>query len=373
MLVSQFARVRFRRRLRLVLVTLLGAGSVCTFTGCVTQILANRLVSAPNLGGIPRPYNDPELLAKVDAAAVATWKTKVGPPDAEIGVSVFDPGDFKLKWDVVETEKDGKGILDFQMNWVYPEKTDHALAAEPIGTLVFLHGIMMTRESMLPWALYFAEKNYRVVLVDLRGHGRSTGRRIGFGTWEADDLIQVTNELERRGLLAGKLGVFGISYGAAMGLQWAARDKRVATVIAVTPYADPRAAIIGFARGFDPGGAGKLSGATFATAEARAEKIAGIHWNELSIVDAVRRMKVPVLFVHGLQDTWIVPENTQTLYESAPHGSQRVTSSKDNHISIQLRKDVIGPMASEWFALQLREQSPPAATASATAVSGKSP
>jgi pimeloyl-ACP methyl ester carboxylesterase len=266
-------------------------------------------------------------------------------------VGVIDPADFRVICEVAETDHDdGRHTITVTLNWQYPDKAmkPPEFAGPPKGTLVFLHGIMMTRESMMPWALYFAQRNYRVVLVDLRGHGRSTGKRVGFGAWEADDLVKVTDELERRGLLVGKLGVFGTSYGAAMGIHWAVRDPRVQTIVALAPFNDPAKAIPVFARGFDPRGAGKLSEATFAAAMIKASEMAGLDWKKLNVTDAVRQLRVPILFFHGQHDSWILPTNTEELQLAAPAGSKRVLT-QDDHISLHLRLDVVGPQALAWF------------------------
>jgi pimeloyl-ACP methyl ester carboxylesterase len=330
----------------------LGFAAVFLLSGCVTHMLATRIVAAPNRHGLGEQFRDPKMLAITDAYYVQAWRLPVGPPMAELAVGVIDPADYQLTYDIKgNLDATGKGDLGIQIHWEFPSKDGKlAVPAEPPkATLVLLHGIMMTKESMMPWAVYFASRGYRVVLVDLRGHGRSTGKWIGFGAWEADDLVKVADELQRRRFLVGKLGVFGESYGAAVGIQWAARDPRVATVVALAPFSDPQVAIPIFARGFDPKWAAKLSAATFATAEARAATMAGLKWGDLNVVDAVKRMRVPVLFFHGKSDTWIPPVNTEILERAAPAGSRREVTPEDNHISLMLRLDLIGPPALAWF------------------------
>ena len=60
-----------------------------------------------------------------------------------------------------------------------------------------------------------------------------------FGLQEAKDLSQVVDALGQRGLLAGNLGVYGISYGATTAIHLAAADRRVRAVVAVEPSAPP--------------------------------------------------------------------------------------------------------------------------------------
>lgn len=49
--------------------------------------------------------------------------------------------------------------------------------ADPIATVLFAHGSMVHSEYYLPLALRLAERGYRSLLLDLRGHGRSDGAR----------------------------------------------------------------------------------------------------------------------------------------------------------------------------------------------------
>lgn len=359
-------------KLHAATLALLGLVVAVGASGCATRMLATRIAKAPNQQGSSRDSKDPkmrQLLAATETMYAEAWRVSVGPPAAELAVAVLDPGDFKLVLDVKEKlHGDGHGSISMNFKWHVPSPEEKARAVKrPVkGTLVLLHGIMMNKESGLPWALYFAEKGYRVVLVDLRGHGRSTGDWIGYGAWEAADLAKVTDDLQRRGLIEGRLGVFGISYGAVMALHWAARDPRVATVAALAPFSDPQQAIEEFARGFSPKLAANFNHATFAAAAERAAATAGFRWSEVSVLGAVKRLHVPVLFFHGQRDNWIPPPHTERLAQAAPPGSRRVVLPNDDHFSIAIRFDKIGPEALAWFDAKLQpgtERTPPVATA----------
>lgn len=344
----------------------LGLALGLMLSGCVTRMVATRMVTAPNRHGVSGQFGDPKLLATADAVYTEAWRSPVGPPSAQLAVGIVDPADYHLVYDVKSTrDPDGNGEFKYAIDWKFPPKDGKPVpfAKAPKATLVLLHGIMMTKESMMPWALYFAQQGYRVVLVDLRGHGRSTGAWIGFGAWEADDLVKVADELQRRGLLVGKLGVFGQSYGAVAGIQWAARDPRVATVVALAPFSDPQTAIPVFVRGFAPGLAAKLSDEIFAKAEARAAAMAGFAWSDVNVLDAMKRVRVPVLLFHGIFDTWILPAQSEALERAAPAGSRREVTPHDDHISLMLRFDLIGAPALAWFDERLRDSAAPSAVA----------
>ena len=145
---------------------------------------------------------------------------KVGPPEASLSVSVVEP---------------------------------RRKSPAPRGTILVIHGVLARSATMLPAARALADSGYRAVLVDLRGHGRSSGKYMTFGLQEAKDLSQVIDALERKGLLAGNLGVYGISYGATTSIHLAAVDRRIRAVVAVEPFSTAREEVPHFGRVMVPG------------------------------------------------------------------------------------------------------------------------
>ncbi len=293
-------------------------------------------------------FGDEKNLKNLDSSYRETWRLPIAAPAAELSVGVIDPGMHKFTYESEEKSDPEKKVMVYSFSMKSEVVGDTKVAVPPKGTLVFLHGIMMTKEAMLPWAMYFAQQGYRTVVVDLRGHGRSTGKWIGFGAWETEDLTKLADELERRALMVGKLGVFGVSYGAVMGLHWAAADPRLAAVVALEPFSDPQKAIVEFTRGVEPKLAALFSEASFSKALVQASAMAGFKWNDVSVVESVKRMRVPVRFFHGRYDTWIRPEHSAELLRVAKKGSVR-TLSNDNHMSLALRFDTVGPKATAWF------------------------
>ncbi len=123
---------------------------------------------------------------------------------------------------------------------------------KPKGTVLLLHGIRDSKLSMIGVGRMLAESGYRALLADLRGHGRSSGDWLTYGVVDSRDLVQVLDHLATQALLDEPVGVFGCSYGAATSIQWAARDPRVKSVVAVAPFTTLYDAVTSFTRQFAP-------------------------------------------------------------------------------------------------------------------------
>ncbi|MGA2254020.1 MAG: alpha/beta fold hydrolase, partial [Thermoguttaceae bacterium] len=251
-----------------VVFALLLAGVVLEARGA--QPLAEVIASVPNRinpwAAETNPLPPIERLLGVDQQF---W-VKVGPPEASLSVSVVE----------------ARGT--------------------PRGTILMLHGVLDRSAVMLPAARGLANAGYRVVLVDLRGRGRSSGKYMTFGLQEAKDLSQVIDAVERRGLLAGRLGVYGISYGATTSIHLAAADRRVRAVVAVEPFSTAREEVPHFARVVAPGIGLLISDKTYQDSLDEAGRIAHYDPDEADAVKAIQRTSAPVLIMHGTND-WVVP------------------------------------------------------------------
>lgn len=342
----------------LILISLAGSG-------CVSGMLAKVAVKAPNQQRTPKVVRDAKYREHRDTLFTQQWRVKVGPPSAELLVGVVEPGDYSASYevDVMQNDKGHRWPVP-KLQWTVPAKT----LFEVNATVLLLHGYMDSKEDVMHWAVYLAAQGYRCVLVDFRGHGRSTGDWVGFGALETADLKQVIDDLERRGLLTGKLGVMGVSYGASCGLLLAAKDSRVRTVVALEPYSDARSAIVEFAHGVAPKQASRISARTFQTAVEKAPKLGEFSWADADVAAAAANVKVPVLIFHGAKDTWLSPKNSEVL--AARLGGEKVLRilPEDDHLSLSLRLTPIHEEVGRWFAEKLPRETPVTGSDSAEAL-----
>jgi alpha-beta hydrolase superfamily lysophospholipase len=224
-------------------------------------------------------------------------------------------------------------------------------------TVVVLHGIRDRMNSMLGVGQWLSRQGYQVVLMDMRGHGRSSGRYLTYGVREGEDLVQALRELRDRGIVRGRVAIFGPSYGGAVAIQAAAGDAAVSTVITVCTFTRLRDVVPGYVNHYLPLVGRLIPSTTVDNAVTRAGELAGFDADDADSVAAMAGLRVPVLLVHGGNDRKIPLSHARRLLAAAPDGSELLIIDGANHDNIladesgQLRTKVQG-----WLHQHLDEE-----------------
>jgi len=296
------------------------AALVLSTSGCarlVSNSTARLLVEAPNQVDPRIRWTNLRPVPEEQDGFDGRFWVEVGPPRASLLVSIVDP-------------RPG--------------------GARPAGTILLLHGAYERSENMLKAAHSFAAHGYRAVLVDMRGHGRSTGERITYGVQESEDLSQVLDWLEQRGLLAGNLGVYGFSFGAATAIELAGRDPRVRAVVAAAPYSSFHDAASHAIKTRMP------IARLFATEQWTEQTIreagrrGGFDWRAANPLAAIQRTDAMVLLVHGDADEFVEPYHSIRLHRAAPGHSQLALIRGAKHHDLAMdEKGTAVSLALDWF------------------------
>jgi alpha-beta hydrolase superfamily lysophospholipase len=98
-------------------------------------------------------------------------------------------------------------------------------ASRARATLIVIHGFAEHSCRYAPFAQALAERGMAVFAADLRGHGRSDGRRGDVSGFEryVDDLAAVTAALGVA-VTPGQAGLFGHSLGGLIAIHWSLRE-----------------------------------------------------------------------------------------------------------------------------------------------------
>jgi dipeptidyl aminopeptidase/acylaminoacyl peptidase len=111
--------------------------------------------------------------------------------------------------------------------------------------VILVPGFLADRMSMLPYARFLHAAGFNVLLYDSRSTGQSGGS-FSFGVREVDDVLGAIDFVTHAPLLhAHRIGLLGVSLGAGDAIVAAARDRRVAAVVADSPYTDQSAEVSG--------------------------------------------------------------------------------------------------------------------------------
>lgn len=177
-------------------------------------------------------------------------------------------------------------------------------AATRRGTVVFLHGRNHNREDAIPIAVRLVPSGYDVLAYDSRAHGESTGKYSTFGYFEKHDLSRAIDYLGGIDVV-----VMGVSLGAAVALQAAAEDSRIAGVIAISSFTTLQQIVREQIPGIvpTPWVRGTLR---------NAEQLVGIRVDEVDTLRAARQIQVPVLLLHGVADNFIIPDHSIRIFEA---------------------------------------------------------
>jgi pimeloyl-ACP methyl ester carboxylesterase len=305
-------------RRRMLPLLALGVFLLLAASGCGTS-MARLMVKAPNsypqwLGGTaPVLLNfSPAWLTNFPRHFVA-----VGPPSAQLCYRIVPPADYGFKMSSTNWQERGETRTEFFFDADLSAPTNQ-WTARPRGTVVLLHGYALAQFSMAPWAIRLAQDGWRCVLVDLRGHGRSTGKRIYYGLREPQDLSELLDQLARDGELIEPVAAMGESYGAAMALRWQAQEPRIRSVVAIAPYNSLSNAVMNLRSDYADWLPKSLVRAGIRQLPVKLDVVAA----DLDTSTAIARNPHPALFVAAARDRIAPPPEVEQLAAVAGHGSK---------------------------------------------------
>lgn len=212
--------------------------------------------------------------------------------------------------DVEITASDGAVLRGWFMN-----------PAEANGdAVILLHGVSDNRMGMYGYGKWLVQHHYMVLLPDARAHGDSGGELATYGLREANDIHRWVDWIEAAEHPRCMFGL-GESMGAAQLLQSLPKEPRFCAVLAESPFASFRE--VAYVRFGQPFGAGPWLGRTFFRPAVGAGFLYlrfhyGLNMEGASPEEAVVGSKIPVLLIHGLDDTNIPPYHSDLIAAQNP-------------------------------------------------------
>jgi pimeloyl-ACP methyl ester carboxylesterase len=270
---------------------------------------------------------------------------EVGPPESRLRYRVIEPADYQFKLTTSNWTEHGQPQYQFSIHATAPGKSN-AWTANPRGTVLLLHGYGLAQFAMAPWAFQLAEDGWRCVLVDLRGHGKSTGKRIFFGTRETTDMTQLLDVLKRDNLIGDKVGVVGESYGASLALRWKGMDPRVGPVVAIAPYAVLSNAVLNIGTDY----AGWVPEWTVKSGLRNLPALLEVDPQQLDTISVLKDRPVPALFIAAAEDKVATSAEVKLLQQTASPGSKLIIVPDASHEAVTYYFDVLAGPVRDWLA-----------------------
>jgi len=187
--------------------------------------------------------------------------------------------------------------------------------------VLLLHGLRGNRSEMTDYADIFLAHGYGVLMPDARAHGESGGDLATYGLLERDDIHRWVQWLEDNRHPRCVYGL-GESMGAAELLQSLATEPRFCAVAAESPFSTFRE--ITYDRMGQPFHLGPWLGKSLLrpvveSAYAFTRVLYGLNMDRVSPEDAVAASTVPVLLIHGDNDTNIPIRHSRRIVARNPN------------------------------------------------------
>ncbi len=196
-------------------------------------------------------------------------------------------------------------------------------------TIIIFHGYRSAAARDFSCAVQmYTRLGFNVLLVDQRSHGRSEGRLITFGIKESKDVISWINYANKN-LKAQNIALGGMSMGATTVLLACEHNlpENVRCIIADSGFTSPADIINKVARQHF-----KINAKYFLPILNVFCVIFGrFSLFSMNTVDAIQKCDLPILFIHGKDDTFVPCNMSETNYQAIKHRAEILLVEKANH------------------------------------------
>lgn len=197
---------------------------------------------------------------------------------------------------------------------------------EPAPAVVVLHGWGSNAGMMLPLAPLLHRAGYAMLLFDARNHGQSDSDGSSSLPGFAEDLEHALDWLALQpGVDAARLSVLGHSLGAGAALLVASR-RDLAAVVSISAFADPESNMRRFLASYH------IPYFPFGHVLRYVKQhTMGYNFSDIAPRNTIRRIRFPVLLVHGSEDDTVPVADAKAIYAERPGENVRLVILAGGH------------------------------------------
>ena len=173
--------------------------------------------------------------------------------------------------------------------------------------VIISHGYTDNRIGSLKYAKLYLALGYHCIIYDLRGHGLNKSTFTTYGIREGQDIAALVEDTRKRYPNISQLGLHGESLGAASTITALQYKPDVDFVVADCGFADIEGVLReGYRKAHVP---------SFLVDVADIGARIRYHFSlkKMRPIDALSENEIPILFIHGAQDDFILPDHSERM------------------------------------------------------------
>lgn len=205
--------------------------------------------------------------------------------------------------------------------------------------VIITHGYTDNLMGALKYAALYLDLGYNCIIYDLRGHGKNEPTFTTYGIREADDLICLINDTCERYTDITTLGLVGESLGSATTITCLKYKPDVDFVIADCGFSDIENVL-----------KEQTPDILIDMADIGARIRYHYSLKEMRPIDSLDDNEIPILFIHGADDTLILPENSKEMAKRTKGRSEfRTITGAEHAVSIITDPDMYRDYVTEFL------------------------
>lgn len=183
------------------------------------------------------------------------------------------------------------------------------------GRMVIIsHGYTDNRFGALKYAKNYLELGYDIIVYDLRGHGANEPAFCTYSIREGKDLAALIRDTRARYPGLKVLGLHGESLGAASTVACLKYGPDVTFAVADCAFSEITSVLKGGLRSMH------IPAAMLQVVSVCARLRYGYSFAEMKPIDSLKDNHLPILFIHGAEDKFILPSHSEALCRAAGDG-----------------------------------------------------
>ena len=197
--------------------------------------------------------------------------------------------------------------------------------------VIGVHGYRSyARPECAPYVAFYHSLGYSMLMVDDRAHAPSEGDYIGFGILDRLDVVDWAKQLVKTYGQDTQILLHGVSMGGATVMAVSGEDdlpEQVKGIVSDCGYSSPWEILTYNLKHM----AHLPAGLFLNQVERFCKKKIGMNLHDYAAVDQVKKAKVPMLFVHGMQDKMVPPAMVQQVYDACAAPKRLLTVEEAGH------------------------------------------